>query len=213
MYSLSTIGKKIIVALTGLILFGFVVGHLLGNLQVFAGAEKINAYSEFLHHAPFLLWGTRIVLLVSVVLHIGLTLSLAKRNKDSRPVDYDRKETIQATWASRFMIWSGVFLGVYIVYHLLHMTFGVVHPRFRAGDVYSNLVTGLSVPWVAAFYVLGLVALGAHLAHGVWSVFQTLGLNHPSYNRWRRVLAVTAAFLIAAGYITIPVAIVLGWVR
>lgn len=209
----STIGKKIIVALTGLAMLGFVIGHLLGNLQVFLGPEKINAYADFLHHTPKLVWGTRIVLLLSVILHIVATVQLTRRNRASRPVAYQEFKSENSSPASRTMFWGGLVIALYIIFHLLHLTTGTLHPNFNPHDVYANLVIGLSVWYVAAFYILANVALGFHLYHGVWSVFQTLGLNHPKYNAWRRCLASTAAFAIAGGYISIPVAILMGIVK
>src|SRR5258706_10775764 len=120
----STIGKKVIVALSGLILFGFVVGHLLGNLQIFQGPQKLNDYAEFLEHSPGILWGTRILLLMSVFFHVLFTIQLRLRNKASRPDPYVKQEVVSANLPSRLMVWSGIFLGLYIVYHLLHLTFG-----------------------------------------------------------------------------------------
>lgn len=209
----STIGKKIVVAVTGLVMFGFVIGHLLGNLQVFQGPDKLNDYSAYLKHTLPLLWGTRLVLLVSVVLHIVCSVSLNRLNRASRPVPYVEQEIIQATFASRFMIVSGAFLGLYIVYHLLHLTFGVAHAPFSETDVYRNVVNGFQVWYISLGYILAMIALGFHLNHGIYSVFQTLGLNHPKYNCWRRVFANGASIVIAAGYISIPVAVLVGVVR
>jgi succinate dehydrogenase / fumarate reductase cytochrome b subunit len=120
---------------------------------------------------------------------------------------------LQATAASRTMIWGGLFLAFYIVFHISHMTFGVPHPNFSEHDVYANVVNGFSVWPVSVFYILGMIALGLHLYHGVFSVFQTLGLTHPKYNHWRRILATVSAFGISFGYISIPVAVMLGWVH
>lgn len=209
----STIGKKVIVALTGLILFGFVVGHLLGNLLVFMGPEKLNAYGRYLHESLGILWGTRVILLVAVVLHIVNTIQLAALNRKSRPVPYVEHKKIAASYASLTMLWGGLLLIFYIVYHLLHFTFGSAHPNFQPGDVYANVVAGFSVWYVSAFYVVAMVALGFHLYHGLWSVFQTLGLNHPKYNLWRRSFATAVALAIAFGYIAIPMAVLLGLVK
>lgn len=206
----STIIKKMVVALTGLVMFGFVVGHLAGNLQVFLGAQKINDYSAFLHSEPLLLWGTRVILLISLVLHFVLTVQLTARNRQSRPVGYREHVNVQASAASRTMIWGGLFLLFYIVFHLSHLTWGVTHVNFQSHDVYANIVTGFSVPYVTAIYILGMVALGFHLYHGIWSAFQTLGLTHPKYDCARRVVAGTTAIAISAGYILIPVAVLMG---
>ncbi len=206
----STVGKKIVVAFTGLIMFGFVVGHLLGNLQIFLGAEKINAYSRFLHAELPILWGTRVILLVSVALHVVYTIQLTALNRASRPIGYEMSEPVQASVSSRFMIWSGLFLFFYIIFHLLHLTTGTVHPEFSHTDVYSNIVIGFSSLPVTAVYILAMVSLGFHLHHGVYSLFQTLGLNHPRYNACRRGLALAAGWLIPIGYISIPAAVLLG---
>jgi succinate dehydrogenase / fumarate reductase cytochrome b subunit len=206
----STVGKKIAVAVTGLVMFGFVVMHMVGNLQIFEGPEKINAYAKFLRVEPPLLWAARLVLLASVILHFVFTVQLTIRNRESRPVKYAMHEPVQASASSRFMIWSGVFLLLYIVYHLLHFTTGTLHPEFRPGDIYSNVVVGFSRWPVSLVYGLAMVALGFHLNHGVYSMFQTLGLNHPKYNPWRRALALAAGWLIPIGYLTIPAAVLLG---
>jgi succinate dehydrogenase / fumarate reductase cytochrome b subunit len=209
----STIGKKIVVAVTGLILFGFVIGHLIGNLQVFLGAEALNNYSAFLKHTRSLLWGTRLVLLVSVLLHIVYTVQLNRLNRASRPIGYLQHKPLQASVASRFMLWSGIFLLFYIGFHLLHLTFGVTYKPFSETDVYANVVNGFMQWPVTGIYILGMIALAFHLNHGIYSVFQTLGFNNPSYNRWRRGFAVGASIAIAAGYISIPAAVLLGIVR
>ena len=207
---MTTVGKKVVVAVTGLVLYGFVIGHLIGNLQVFGGPDLINDYAKFLREAGPLLWGTRAVLLLSVVLHAVFTIQLTRLNHASRPVGYAEHRAVRASLPSRVMIWSGLFLGFYIVYHILHLTTGTAHPAFDPTDVYGNMVRGFSSPAAAGVYVLAMVALGFHLHHGVYSVFQTLGLNHPRWNKWRRVLSVGSAYLIAAGYISIPAAVLLG---
>jgi len=209
----STIGKKIIVAVTGVVMLGFVVGHLAGNLQVFLGPEKLNEYAAFLKREPLLLWGTRIALLVSILLHVVATVQLTRLNRLSRPIPYQRYEVLEANVASRIMMWSGLFLLVYIVYHLLHLTGGLTHPQFSPTDVYSNVITGFHVWYVSVFYILGMISLGYHLYHGIWSVFQTLGLNHPKFNCYRRVFAIVSASLISLGYISIPVAVLMGVLR
>lgn len=209
----STIGKKFIVALTGLILFGFVVGHLVGNLQVFLGAEKLNAYAHFLKSSAGILWGTRLTLLAAAFLHIYYTVQLTRLNRAARPIAYAQQEPIHASLPSRLMIWSGAFLGLYVIYHLLHFTTGSAHPQFNPTDVYSNMIIAFSSIPVSAVYILAMISLGFHLHHGVFSVFQTLGLNHPKYNRWRRCLAQAAGWLIPIGYISIPAAVLLGFLH
>lgn len=209
----STIGKKIIVAVTGLMMLGFVIGHLLGNLQIFDSPQKLNDYAAFLKHTKPLLWGTRVAMLLAIFSHIVCTVQLNRRNRSSRPVAYQQHEMIQASVPSRFMIWSGAFLGFYVVYHLLHMTIGSVHPSFSHSDVYGNVVGALQSPVVSTIYILAMVSLGFHLNHGIFSVFQTLGLNHPKYNAWRKTISVGASVIIAGGYISIPVAVMLGVLR
>lgn len=206
----STIGKKIVVALTGLAMLGFLVGHLMGNLQIFLGPDKFNAYAAFLHHNPGLIWGTRVVMLTSVLFHIVFTVQLTRRNKASRPVAYANHEMMQASPMSRFMIVSGAFLGFYIVYHLLHFTTGTLHPQFVHDDVYANVITGFSVKSAAIVYILAMISLGFHLHHGIWSVFQTLGLNHPNYNCARRLVASAISVGISVGFILIPLAVLMG---
>jgi succinate dehydrogenase / fumarate reductase, cytochrome b subunit len=206
----STVGKKVVVALTGLVLYLFIVGHLLGNLQIFLGPEKLNAYGRYLHETAPLLWGARIVLLVSVFFHFLFTVQLTIHNRRSRPVGYAMHEPIQASAASRFMIWSGLFLIFFVVYHILHFTTGAAHPQFNPLDVYGNVVIGFSSAPVIAVYALAMISLGFHLSHGVYSLFQTLGLNHPKYNSLRRALALASGWLIPIGYLTIPAAVALG---
>lgn len=209
----STIGKKFVVAVTGLVMFGFVAGHLAGNLQVFESPQKINDYAAFLKATKPLLWGTRIVLLASVLMHIVCTVQLNRRASASRPVAYQEHTMVRASFSSRFMIWSGAFLGFYIAYHLLHFTIGSAHPDFSHVDVYRNIVTGFQSVPVSIVYILAMISLGFHLNHGIYSVFQTLGLNHPKYNCWRKLFANGTSILIAGGYISIPAAVLLGVLR
>lgn len=210
----STVGKKIVMAVTGLIMIGFVIGHLAGNLLFFAGRDRINAYSAFLHSTGEVLWGVRLVLLVSVILHITAAVQLTAIDRAARPVGYAKHQYEAATWASRSIRWGGVLLLVFIVYHLLHMTTGTVHPSFTPGDVYHNLITGLSVWYVAAFYVIAMVALGLHLYHGTWSSIRTLGVEQPATDPIRRRRAIWIfAIVMALGFASIPLAIVLGVVR
>jgi succinate dehydrogenase / fumarate reductase cytochrome b subunit len=206
----STVGKKIVMAVTGLIMVAFVIGHVLGNLLFFAGPAHINAYSAFLHGTGEILWAVRVVLLVSVILHIIAATQLTLIERASRPVAYARRQYQAATLASRTIRWGGVLLAVFIVFHLLNMTTGTLHPDFRQGDVYHNLVTGLSIPWVAAFYIIAMIALGLHLYHGTWSAFRTLGIDKPSANPLQRRVVTVLAVAVAALFAAIPLAIVAG---
>ena len=216
----SLIGKKIIMAGTGLVLFLFVVGHLLGNLKVFEGPQKFNAYAEGLRTvgAPFfgrgqLLWTARVVLLASVLAHLWAALAVTRASWQARPVGYRRLETSETTYAARTMRWGGVIILCYLVYHLLDLTFGSVNPSFVPGDVYHNLVVSLARAPVSAAYVVAVIAVALHVYHGLWSAFQTLGLNRPPTSGWRRGVAAAVAVLIGGGYIAIPLAVLAGGVR
>jgi succinate dehydrogenase / fumarate reductase cytochrome b subunit len=211
----STNGKKVVMAVTGAIMFGFVIGHLAGNLQIFEGPAKLNAYGAFLHNIGELLWPVRIVLIASVILHITATVQLALRNKAARPVGYSRKEAINSSFASRTMYWSGPIVLAFIIFHLLQFTAGVIHPesKFIEGDVYHNVVAGFQVWWVSAWYIFAVTLLGIHLRHGFWSLFQSLGLNHPRHTPVLKNLALALAVIITMGFISIPISVLLGLVK
>lgn len=212
----STNGKKVVMAVTGAMMFLFLIGHLLGNLLVFAGQAKINAYAQFLHFDDGLLWIVRSILILAVVLHIVATIQLALLNKRARPIGYSRKEAINSSYASRTMYWSGPIVLAFIIFHLLQFTAGTIHPEatFIAGDVYHNLVTGFRVWWVSAWYIFAITLLGLHLRHGLWSMLQSVGLSH-SLRRERafKRTALLIAILIVLGYISIPISILLGFVK
>jgi len=201
-------------AITGAILFLFVIAHMLGNLQVFEGPDKLNAYGRFLHDVPEILWAVRIVLLASVVLHIWSSVKLAARKLKARPVRYSKKENIASNYASRTMYWSGPIILAFVIYHLLHLTAGVVHPGFDfiEGDVYHNVVAGFQVWYVSAWYIFCMILLGFHMSHGVWSMFQSVGINHPRHTPLLKKAAATLAIVIVLGYISIPLSIILGLV-
>jgi succinate dehydrogenase / fumarate reductase cytochrome b subunit len=209
----TTLGKKAVMAVTGFILFGFLVGHLLGNLQIFLPPEKINHYAELLHSAPALLWGARITLLASVTLHIWASLQLWKLQLDARPVKYFRKENLTSSYASRTMMLSGPIIAAFVIFHLLQFTFGAVAvPGYDVHDVYHNVVAGFSIWWVSAFYIVAMILLCFHLYHGLWSMFQSLGFSHPKYTPWLKRFAAVFAYIILLGNISIPVAILAGFV-
>ena len=207
----SPIGKKVVMALTGVILFGFVLGHMAGNLQVFLGRQVFDHYAELLRANPALLWGVRGVLFVSVILHITASIQLIALKQKARPVAYQKKEAVDSSLASRTMTWSGPLLAVFIVYHLLHMTFGTVHPSFEEGHVYDNVISGFRVVPVAIAYVLAMILLGMHLNHGLWSMFQSLGIGHPRYSAGFRRFANIFSVLVVLGFISIPIAILAGY--
>jgi succinate dehydrogenase / fumarate reductase, cytochrome b subunit len=212
----SSIGKKAVMAVTGLIGFGFVIGHMIGNLQAFpflGGADALNHYAVALRKLGALLYLARLILLVAVVLHIVSAYQVSRMSMKNRPTDYERWTPRGSDYASRTMRWSGVILALFIVYHLMHLTFGNAHPHFVHGDVYANVVSGFSVWYVSAFYILAMIALALHLYHGVWSMFQTLGLNNPTWNKVLHRLAVISAIIIGAGNISIPVAVLIGYIH
>ena len=207
----SSIGKKVVMAVTGIALFGFVVAHMLGNLQVYLGSEALNAYALKLRELGPLLWLMRIGLLVAVLLHIWAAWSLTRMNRAARPEGYREKEHRESTYASRTMRYSGVFLFLFIVYHLMHMTWGNAHPDFIHGDVYHNFVVGFRQALVTVVYVVAMLALGLHMYHGVWSLMQTLGLSHPRYNHLRHAFAALITAVVVIGNISMPVAVLAGW--
>ena len=216
----SSIGKKFIMAITGFILFGFVLVHMWGNLHIFQGREKINAYGVFLRVVgePFfadeqVLWLVRIVLLLSVVLHVAAAYQLTRMDLAGRPVGYAMRKNVANGYAARTMRWGGVIIALFIVYHILHFTTGTLHPRFVHGDIYNNMVIGFSNPLVSAFYILAMIALGLHLYHGVWSMFQTLGLNNKRWNSLLRGFATIFAVLVVVGNVSVPVAVLAGFLR
>ena len=209
----TTIGKKAVMAVSGAVLFGFVVGHMLGNLQVYAGPERINDYARWLHDNAGLLWGARAVLLAAVVAHVASAISLIRISKQARPQRYRQADLLAATIASRTLRWGGLVIISFVVYHLLHLTWGVrgIHPQFVEGDVYCNVVMGLSVPTTALAYIIANIALGLHLYHGSWSMFQTLGLTN---GRWSGRIRLTGAILVSLvviANISFPVAALAGF--
>jgi succinate dehydrogenase / fumarate reductase, cytochrome b subunit len=211
----TTIGKKAIMAVTGVMLFGFVLAHLLGNLQIFLPPERINHYSEALRALPSLLWAARIVLLIAVILHIWASYVLWRMQCAARPVRYVKKSNVHSTYASRTMMWSGPIILAFVIYHLLNFTFGVVHPGgpFDEHNVYNNVVTGFQFWPSSVFYIIAMIMLCYHLYHGLWSMFQSLGFSHPVYTPWIQRLAKIVAILIAIGYISIPVSVLAGFIK
>jgi succinate dehydrogenase / fumarate reductase cytochrome b subunit len=215
----SAIGKKAVMAVTGLILFGFVFFHMAGNLKVYFGPQHFNDYARFLRTvgAPLvpesvLLWIARIILLAAVVFHIHAAYALTIMNQQARPVGYRDRDYIASTYAARTMRWGGVIILLFILYHIAHLTLGlrVAPAPFIHGDVYHNFIAGFQVPWVSAIYIIANLALGFHLYHGVWSMFNSLGLNHPKFNPWRRHFATAFAVIITAGNLSFPLAVLLG---
>jgi succinate dehydrogenase / fumarate reductase cytochrome b subunit len=209
----STIGQKTVMATTGVVLFGFVVVHMLGNLQVYIGATKLNAYAETLRSTPALLWTTRVVLLVSVLAHAIFGMRLTRLRSEARPVGYRMKKNVKSSVSSRTMAVSGLLIFFFVVYHLLHLTLGTAHPSFDEANVYGNVVTGFRVVPAALAYIVAMVGLGVHLHHGVWSMFQSVGVGHPRWNAAVRRVASLAAAGIALANVSIPVAVLTGLIH
>jgi succinate dehydrogenase / fumarate reductase cytochrome b subunit len=217
------VGKKVVMAVTGVVLVGFVIAHMLGNLKIFLGAEAIDTYAVFLRTmgeplAPYglLLWAVRIVLLVCVALHITAAVQLTRMNWAARPYGYDTKRSIATTYAARTMRWSGVILVLFIIYHLLHLTTGAV--GFRPGvfhdlSVYGNVVAGFSVWYVSLFYIVAMACLCLHLDHGIWSMLQTLGWNNARTTSVLQVLSRGLGLVVFLGFVSVPVAVLAGWLR
>jgi succinate dehydrogenase / fumarate reductase cytochrome b subunit len=208
----SLVGKKVIMAVTGVILLLYIIGHLLGNLQIFEGPERLNAYAAFLKSTGELLWAVRIVLLVSLVLHVIASVQVSLASKRSRPAGYAEKKSIETSYAARTMIWSGPLIFLYVVYHLAMFTFLVTGPGYSPTDVYRNEVQAFQVPAISAFYVVAIIFLGMHLYHGAWSMLHTLGASNPRYRVLRRTIAPIVAIAITVGYIAIPIAVLLGFI-
>ncbi len=207
----STIGKKIVMAVTGLIGVGFVVGHMLGNLQVFLGPERFNAYAHFLRSLGELLWIVRGVLVAAVVLHVVAAVQLSRRRLTARPVGYKQGSQHEvSTFASRTIRWGGALLLVFIVFHILHFTTLDIFRDYNPTDVYANVLRGFSVWWVVLLYVLAMIALGLHLYHGIWSSLRTIGASKASADPLRRPAAAALAFIVWLGFTVIPVAIFTG---
>jgi succinate dehydrogenase / fumarate reductase cytochrome b subunit len=209
----STIGKKIVMAVTGVLLVGFIIGHAMGNLIVFRGPEAFNAYAAFLKGNAGVLWTVRIALLVAVVLHIIAAYQLTRLQQRARPVGYQHREPQVSTLAARTIRWGGALLLVFVIYHLLHLTTGTVHPAFSHVDAYGNVMTGFRVWWVALIYIAGTVALGLHLYHGVWSSIRTLGLARPTYQPLKRRAALAIALGVTLAFIAIVTSVATGLVQ
>lgn len=216
----SLVGKKIIMAVTGIVLLLFVIGHMIGNLKVFMGPEHFNAYAEGLRTvgAPFfargqLLWLVRLVLIVAVLLHIWSAIVVTLASRAARPIEYRALELVETTYAARTIRVLAIFFFLYIVFHLLDLTFGRANPAFVPGDAYHNLVASFQRFPVALTYEIAMVILGLHLYHGLWSACQTLGFNHPRYNAYRRGGALVLALVISIGFGIVPLAVQAGIVR
>jgi succinate dehydrogenase / fumarate reductase, cytochrome b subunit len=213
------IGKKVVMAITGVILFGYVIGHLLGNLQIYAANhEQINTYAAFLHSPGNVipLWVIRAVLLAAVVMHIVSATQLWMQNRAARPFAYRKKNDVPTSYAARTMKWSGVIVGLFIIFHILHLTVGSVVPlapelAANSPNVRANVIQGFQNPAISGFYILAMILLCMHLYHGLWSMFQSLGFSHPRYTPLLKKGAALVAILIAIGNISIPIAVLTGF--
>lgn len=211
----STVGKKVVMAVTGIIGIGFLIAHVVGNLMIFRGPAALNGYSHFLHGpAAELLWVVRVVLILAVILHVIAAWQLTQRSHAARPVAYAQREPQVSTIASRLMRWGGVLLLVFIVFHILHFTTGTIRPAgsFEEGNVYSNVVASFRIWWVMLFYVIAMIFLGLHLYHGAWSSVRTLGATGESPNPLHRRVSAGLAVLIWLGFTLVPVAVFFGLV-
>ncbi len=206
----TSVGKKGVMALTGLPLSGFVLVHMIGNLQFFAGADALDGYAALLHRSAPLLWGLRLLLLSALALHVVTGALLIVEGLRARPQGYAGRRYLAVTTSSRTMRWSGPLMLLFIGFHLLHFTTGQLHPDFVAGEVFRNLLLGLAAPAAAAAYYAGVILLGLHLKHGLWSLMQTLGLNGTRTDGALRALAAVAAVAVVLGFLSIPTTVLAG---
>jgi len=210
----SSVGKKAVMGVTGIILVAYLITHVAANLLVFEGPTRINAYAAMLHETGAALWGARLVLLLAVVLHLVAAVQLTRRRQAARPVGYAAGRSPQvSTLASRTIRWGGALILVFLVYHILHFTTGTLHPDFVPLNPHHNVATGFRNPWVALFYLVAMAAVGLHLYHGIWSSGRSLGFSPPSPQPLRRGLAAIVAAFVWVGFTAIVVAVVMGMVR
>jgi succinate dehydrogenase / fumarate reductase cytochrome b subunit len=212
----SAIGKKWVMAVTGIMLLGFVLAHMIGNLKLYLGEAPMNHYAEWLRNLgepalprTVLLWIMRVGLIGAFVLHIVSAAQLTRMNRRARPVRYQSpRDYVAADFASRTMRWTGVIVGLYLIFHLMDLTWGTANPDFVRGDTYQNLVHSFQRVPVAIVYILANIALAVHIYHGAWSMFQSLGINNPKWNDARRKFAVGFALLIGVANVSFPVMVV-----
>ncbi|MEV6109553.1 succinate dehydrogenase [Streptomyces sp. NPDC051940] len=212
----STVGKKAVMAVTGLVMLGYLVAHVIGNLKIFFGPDEFNAYAHWLRvmgapvlHHEWALWGIRVALVVSVILHGVTAYQLSRRDIRARPTRYVHART---SYATRTMRWGGVILGLFVVWHLLDLTTGTVHPGFRPGHPYQNVVDTFSTWYGNAVYITAVLAMGLHVRHGLWSAAQTLGVAGARGDRALRAGANALALALTAGFLSLPVGVMTGLV-
>jgi succinate dehydrogenase / fumarate reductase cytochrome b subunit len=213
----TAIGKKWVMAVTGLLLIGFVIAHLIGNIKLYLSKEEINLYGEALRDMPghllprtVLLWTLRIGLIVAFVLHIHAAATLTLLNRRARPPAdryRSKRDYVAADYASRTMRWTGVIVLLFVIFHLMDLTWGNANPDFLRGDPYNNLIYSMQRPAVAIVYILAMLALALHLYHGTWSMFQSMGITNPRYNTLRRRLAQGIAAVVLVGNCSFPIAV------
>jgi succinate dehydrogenase / fumarate reductase cytochrome b subunit len=218
----TSIGKKLVMAGSGVVLVGFIVFHMLGNLKVFLGAGPLNRYAEGLRNLgepilprTYLLWIVRTVLYAAFVVHIVTAIQLARQSRAARTTRYAHPDTVQADYAAKTMRWGGLTILLFLIFHLAHFTWGWIHPGYTyvRGDVYGNLVNGFNVWWISAVYIFAMIALGLHIYHGTWSVFQTFGVNSRRWDRTIRRGATTVAAVVVIGNCSMPIAVLAGAVK
>jgi succinate dehydrogenase / fumarate reductase cytochrome b subunit len=221
-YYRTTVGKKVVMAVTGILLFLFVLGHMAGNLQIFIGKDQLNAYAAALHSQSFapILWTVRVVMGLSLILHVVASIQLTVHSWNSRPQKYAKIRYREANIAARTMILSGPIIAFFLIYHILQLTTGNIQPSGEfalqasgAPDAYTNVVAGFQVWWVSLGYIVAVILLGFHFYHGLWSWTQTLGWDHPKWNGLRRGLATFFCVAIVIGDIAIPLAVLAGWIK
>ena len=218
----TSIGRKVLMAVSGVILLGFIVFHMLGNLKVFLGAKEYNSYADGLRTIggpifprTYLLWITRGVLYAAFVVHVTFAILTARQSRAARRVRYAKPDTVQADVAAKTMRWGGVAILLFLIFHLAHFTWGWLHPgyTFIRGDVYHNVVQGFDVGWISAIYIAAMIALGLHIYHGTWSVCQTFGINNRRWDRGIRQIATALAAIVVIGNVSMPVAVLAGAVK
>jgi succinate dehydrogenase / fumarate reductase cytochrome b subunit len=215
----SALGKKYVMAITGIVWMGYVFAHMVGNLKVYLGPEAIDHYGDWLRTGLLvpvmpeagMLWILRLILIAALVLHIVAAYQLTVMNRHARPEAYrSKRDYVAADFAARTMRWTGVIVLLFILYHLADFTWGWANPEFEHGLVHNNFVTSLGRPAVAVFYVLANLALGVHLYHGAWSLFQSMGWNNRRINHWRRSFAIAFAVIVVVGNVSFPLAVQFG---